>query len=601
VIARAVAVGALASSVVLTTSCLTATEIAVDVTTDVPCDHVRSTTISVGELGPNGIDDGAFASTQTRCADGRIGTLVIVPSGANDSDVAFRVTTGVDKPAEECKGAGGQGCIVARRALRFLPHTRLDVPVAMRGSCEGIVCVDPATTCVVGACVPATIPDPSTCTTPGGCGETSLADAGSDATIEDASMDASAKDATMADSPADTSISDSSMDVRDAHLPDAQTPIPVTACGDITGLQAGAPWPMDRYCPSRRAKSPYVAPARLPAPIVKWSHFRQATPDFDPLIGADGTIYVPTADWHVLAFDRTGAQIGNYDAGALVSWTPAIASDGTYFAPISSLEVARLATPPSQGAFATLTPAINEIARGDLVIGSGPTLYFDDPLATLYAFNANTTQKWLKQFPSSVDFMSPAIAPTGLVYQYTKSGELYSVDTNGTATLVATLPTSTGAFVAVAPNGNILVSLVEGSALFAVKPTGTIAWSFPYADAGLAQGGAFAIGDDSMVYLSTHSAPLVAIDATGAMKWTAQSAGKACWSPILDANELVIAGCDDTMFAFDKTNGAVVWSVPLTPSVASAYAMSIGWDGVLYVVTGTSDGTTDGTIWAIGN
>jgi len=573
------------------TGCLTATEISVEVTTDVPCNDtgVQSTTISVGQLGP-GLDERPAAASQTRCTDGYIGALVVVPSGANDEAVAFKVTTGVGKSADQCPAAGGPGCIVARRALRFLPHTRLDVPVAMRGSCVGVVC-DPTSTCVMGACVPATVSDPSSCAAPGGCGEgalLSIADGGADATV-DATTDG-ATDATT-DGPRDASADT-------GPRPDGSTP---TACGDTSGLQAGAPWPMDGYCPAKRRKSPYAGPSRTPTPHVKWSKKRAAIPQFAPLIAADGTIYMASDDMTLYAFDANGNQIARYPIPDSIQWAPAIGSDGNVYVPCGSA-MYKVSPTIMDGGVLTGTPFSGYGARGNLTMAPGPTLLFVDGTATLFALDTAGAERWHHQFGAPTDYMSPTLGADGFVYQYLANGDLNKVLlADGGATRIGGVTASTSAHIAVAPDGNVRLSLVEAMQLASMTPQGTVAWKFPLVDAGAGQAFVFAIGDDSTTYLGVQTTSLLAIDRNGMKKWTGQTQGKDCWTATLDANEVVYAGCVDTIFALDPSNGSELWSLPLTPGTASAFSIAIGADNVLYVHTGTGFGTTDGTLWAIGN
>ena len=100
-------------------------------------------------------------------ARGAIGTVVLVPHGSNDAEVAFKVTAGFGRTVADCLGNFGPGCIVARRALRYLPHTPLFVPVSLDADCDGIACGE-TTTCSHGNCVTATV-DPNACAAPGGC------------------------------------------------------------------------------------------------------------------------------------------------------------------------------------------------------------------------------------------------------------------------------------------------------------------------------------------------------------------------------------------------------------------------------------------------
>jgi hypothetical protein len=155
-------------------ACRAATEITIEISTDVKCSDVRGTAITVGDLSTL---DAKPATTVTPACDprtGRIGSMVIVPSGANDDVVAMKVVLGIGRNVAECvPPAYGPGCIVARRALRFIPSSSLYVPIFMAAVCSGIPC-EATTTCRGGSCASAIIEDPSVCSEPGGCTESSL-------------------------------------------------------------------------------------------------------------------------------------------------------------------------------------------------------------------------------------------------------------------------------------------------------------------------------------------------------------------------------------------------------------------------------------------
>src|SRR5439155_1284504 len=78
-------------------------------------------------------------------ADGRIGALVVVPNGDNGAEVGIRVVSGLNgKSADACVSDSFRGgCIVARRALNFVPHASLRVPVVMRDACIDVPCDAP--------------------------------------------------------------------------------------------------------------------------------------------------------------------------------------------------------------------------------------------------------------------------------------------------------------------------------------------------------------------------------------------------------------------------------------------------------------------------
>lgn len=175
--------------------CAAPTQVRVTVRTD-ECTSGSTTTITVGVLG--GIETKDPGPSSSKCepgnGGGRIGQLVVQPSDAKDADFAFKVVTGVGSLADACKAPDYKGCIVARRALRFLPHEDLEVVVDMRRSCLDNPC-DPSSTCVKGICRSARISDPSGCKSGAPCGEEALAsgappsgDGGTDGAVTDGAV-----------------------------------------------------------------------------------------------------------------------------------------------------------------------------------------------------------------------------------------------------------------------------------------------------------------------------------------------------------------------------------------------------------------------------
>lgn len=165
-------------SALLAPSCLEPTQVQIELTTDVPCAELGGVAITVGEPGQIEAKPPAAVSLSCR-EDGTLGAIVVVPSGDRDAELSVRVVAGRNLEVEACEapeygpqGTPDTGCIVARRTLRFLPHEPLVLPIVLRAVCVGEPC-DPASTCVLGTCVEATV-DPSLCAPPSGCPETTL-------------------------------------------------------------------------------------------------------------------------------------------------------------------------------------------------------------------------------------------------------------------------------------------------------------------------------------------------------------------------------------------------------------------------------------------
>lgn len=151
------------SAIAIATSCKDPTEIVVDVRTNVP---FRTDTVTSFTVGNPGQTESAFPTTETRAPfgpSGEVGSLVVVPGNGKDSPVSVKVVMGIGREARDCTTANAQGCIIARRTLRYVPHTRLDLPITLYSACVGVPC-DPNTTCnILGQCVPADVGDTSAC------------------------------------------------------------------------------------------------------------------------------------------------------------------------------------------------------------------------------------------------------------------------------------------------------------------------------------------------------------------------------------------------------------------------------------------------------
>src|SRR5690349_1356867 len=131
---RAIALGAV---LVTAWSCQSPTEIEVVVSTDLPCDELLGTGIAVG--APGVVDHSAFVATAQGCdgGGGLVGTLVITPSGLGDTVGIEVVGNTVSPNPDACDRDSGAGCIIAKRALAFVPHTPLRLPIVLRQSCIG--------------------------------------------------------------------------------------------------------------------------------------------------------------------------------------------------------------------------------------------------------------------------------------------------------------------------------------------------------------------------------------------------------------------------------------------------------------------------------
>jgi outer membrane protein assembly factor BamB len=535
---------AAAAAMTTVVACRDATQITVVLTTDVPCANVKGATITVGV--PGAIEDKDPAATSGACgASGSIGSVVVVPSGDDSDEVGIKAVIGVGKPPSDCKKYG-PGCIVARRALHYIPHTGLVVPIHLESSCDGVAC-DPNTTCVHGACVAAEIPDPRVCEPSTGCDEGVLypdagyADARPDSTMVDAPADGPLQDATIdasVDAPADTTI--------DAGVPDA-----TVACGDMGGLAPGAPWPMGNYCPTRLGRTPFVGPQTN---HLKWSVLLSEV--YSATIGADGTIYL-------------------IDNGVL----RALAPDGG--AKWSSTSTYLSSQAPTLG------------ADGNIYVGAG-----NEP--NVYVFAASDGH-FVTTYPTGFDAGSAQLdyrASNGMlllrVYDRTYTyGNAYLATYDVSArrtTALAPIGDSGAIPPALASNGEIVGASLNG-VLHAVAADGTPLWTYDTSATSAIIAGPVLFGGRATIATYAGMQSRDALD--GGFAWT---------QPIQTVGQLGLAGdgngtlyaatTDGLLVAIRASDGTIVWQTPL-PNAPSVWSTPvIDGNGTIYVA-GQIDGGSE--------
>ena len=124
--------------VALLTSCLSPTQVTVELSTDVPCSSNPVTTIAVGAPGQAEIR--APQTTTTQCTGkGQIGSIVVTPASDNGATFEIQVVVGVGAGNPPSCGKDSK-CITARREIAFVPHTPLTLPIELDEVCLGFSC-----------------------------------------------------------------------------------------------------------------------------------------------------------------------------------------------------------------------------------------------------------------------------------------------------------------------------------------------------------------------------------------------------------------------------------------------------------------------------
>jgi len=364
--------------------------------------------------------------------------------------------------------------------------------------------------------------------------------------------------------------------------------IPPLGCGDLGGLEPGAPWPMMRACPGRQSRSAFVgaqhalvrwvldlAPYRLIAPPLVaadgtlYAGDRALAPDGTPrwqigasghaiwidLIGRGGALYGGEewqANFNVVAFDAGGARLWS---SAAVVWAPlAAAGDGTLLAPVRDAQAVSIAAFAPDGAAkwrADLDAAQAWGPRAPALAPDG-SLYAavsGAQAAHLFALAPGGAEAWRDDGA----FGDAAVAPDGTVYH--DGPELAARDPSGRLRWSfpgagAATTAGDGRPPAVAADGTVYVPAAQSPVFYAVRPDGTLAWSAPVRAAASAS-----IGGDGTLYVAAAGdgatpATLYALDpADGHARFTLALCDGAPLQPVIGLDQLVYVACGTRLYA----------------------------------------------------
>lgn len=190
---------------------------------------------------------------------------------------------------------------------------------------------------------------------------------------------------------------------------------------------------------------------------------------------------------------------------------------------------------------------------------------------------------------------SPAIGTDGTVYvgieigsasSATPGGRLMAIRPDGTLKWSFDAPDWIDSAPAIAPDGTLYFGCWNGR-VYAVRADGSQAWSF---QTGGFIAGSPALGPDGTVYVGSGDGNLYAI-LDGALKWTFPAIDWIDSSPAIGPDGTIYFGCwDNSLYAVTST-GALKWKFTATDSISSSPCIAA--DGTVYV------GSRSGTLYAI--
>lgn len=218
------------------------------------------------------------------------------------------------------------------------------------------------------------------------------------------------------------------------------------------------------------------------------------------------------------------------------------------------------------------------------------TIYAATYAGDLWAIQSNGTAKWHK-YVGSVS-ATPALASDGTIYIVNESGQLIALVSSGTQKWIFSRKTHKAHPVALARDGTIYVPS-NGNSLYAVVPDGSLKWQFAV-ESGYGVSAPPVIGSDGTIYCGFYhpnisAGILYAIRSDGTEKWRFNLPGKIT-SPAIDATGAIIFGSPapvSKVYAV-QSNGVKKWESRVAGGILSSgcYVYSapvVSTDGTIYV------------------
>jgi hypothetical protein len=212
-------------------------------------------------------------------------------------------------------------------------------------------------------------------------------------------------------------------------------------------------------------------------------------------------------------------------------------------------------------------------------VGSDGTVYVAE-WATLYAYDPTLTNTKTAVFTASANIGSDILlGEDGTFYFGAADGKLYAVHPNGSLHWqYATPDGSAPDWISLSTDGTVYFS--SGTKLYALTPSGTKKWAFPYG--GLAYGFA-AVGKDGTVYVDNGTLYALYPESTnpnGTKKW---DYGLGCaFAPVIGADGTIYAAGGNFVLYALRPNGTKKWEFQAGDRLDRRSA-AIGRDGTIYV------------------
>jgi len=342
---------------------------------------------------------------------------------------------------------------------------------------------------------------------------------------------------------------------------DEVSPTPASYDYDVP-VKKTSPWPAFRRTSRHTGLSP-IAP--VASGLQPWDFQTGKGMFHEPIIDADGTLYMGSADTYFYAIGADGRQKWRFQTGDLIDSTAIIAADSTIFVPAGDGYLYALTT---GGEMKWRMSALGDQGfikwwEGHIAMGHDGTLYAGNDDRRMYAVAQTGKIDWTYSEYDQV-WSVAAVDADGTLYFGGNDFMMRSVAADGkwrwtqlTLGPVASSPAIT------ADGETVVVGSFDGYLHAYRAADGKELWKFAANDHIYATP---AIGTDGTIYIGSADGTMYAVNPDGSLKWHFDTLDPIRSSAAIDADGNVYFGCGDGRLYALRDDGKRLWSFDTTTS-----------------------------------
>ena len=397
----------------------------------------------------------------------------------------------------------------------------------------------------------------------------------------------------------------------------AEVPAPMPT--DSPATQAGSPWPTMRHDLRNTGASDLVGTDPGSAP---WSFTTEVGIFSTPVVSADGTIYVGSADNVLHGLDRTGTQVWSFATGGIIDTAPALLASepgiGESLVLGAGDEILRRVrtdpdVPESERVVWELTalpPAAGSTQlvswwEGSPNVGPDGTIYQGNTGSQSYAITPDGQVKWATEAANAV-WTVPVVDERSTTYWGSVDARIFALDAAGQQLWQRTTLGYVTSSPAMDTSGVLYQGSFDGTLYALDRADGSVRWKYRtgdhiYSSPALIED---ADGDLEQVVIGSTDGLLHSVAPDGHMLWTYDTGAPIRSSPVVgrapDGRPVVYVGsANGQVVAVDATDGRRRWAYDTTsaePTLATRNQLN---SSPALTADGVVIGSQDGVIWFV--